>query len=276
MSALFDGLRFGRLWRAHWAENWREYAWFAGVAAMVDLIFIIIYFSADSSDRSFRTFQFDGQITWYTIGLFLSSLVFAARHFKHLASPGSALIALMRPGSHVEKCLLTFLVVSVLYPLVYTLAYSVLNFPVVQLAKALYVAPACKACVPPAAPDFSFFIPFLTAGIPINTDSAPPFSFFKPQVFVMLGLWTWQALIVGGTVFFKRSPVLRTVLLLFLLTISLVWLGGPKMGAFWSGTDDELIPYTALESGLALAQWLGLPTLAWLAVFFHIKERELS
>jgi hypothetical protein len=274
MNDFFEWERFVRLLRAQWAESWREYAWFIAVTAMIDVIFILIMFSSESRN-SFSSFQFSGQIGWYCSGLFGSGILFAGRHFRHLTQPGAALTSLMRPASMFEKWLLAFSVVGVLYPLAYTLAYALLNFPVVELARHWHHAcETCEASTP--LYDFSFYIPFLSTGQQARPGNGLQL-FYKNQVFFLLLLWTLQALIVGGTLYFKRSPVLRTLLSLFVLAIALIWLGqAPQQGAFWSAIGSETVPYSLLESSLSLALWAGLPLLLWLSVYFHLTEREVA
>jgi len=275
MSHHFNAARFGRLWRAHWAESWRTYAWFVGVTAMVDVVFIGIFLSTESRS-ALRAFQFDGQIGWFACGLFGSGIIFAGQYFRQLASPGAALTALMRPASVFEKWLLALVYVSLLFPLAYTLGYSLLNYPVVQLAKAMHLsATLCATCTSSDA-DFSFYIPLITTDAHAHIADAEPF-FFRAQLFFLLLLWSAQALVAGGTVFFKRSPILRSVLFYFLLGVVLIWVGPePKTGVFWSPITDDVVPHSTLEYGFSLGQWAGPPLLLWVAVFFHLKEREVS
>ncbi|MES2951310.1 MAG: hypothetical protein V4858_22495 [Pseudomonadota bacterium] len=274
MTTHFDVARFCRLWRAHWAESWRDYAWFAGVTAIVDLVFIAFFFSTESRS-SFSTFRFGGQVAWFTCGLFASGSIFAGRYFKQLASPGSALTMLMRPASLFEKWLLAFIYISLLFPLAYTLGYCLLNFPVVQLAKALYEPISCASCKPSEV-DFSFYLPLLTLGAQKST-AVEAAAFFRLEIFWLLLLWSVQALVSGGTVFFKHSAVLRTILFYFLLAIGLTWLGAaPRPGVFWYQAVDEIIAHDTVEYVFSLVLWAGLPLLLWVVVFFHFKEREVS
>jgi len=274
MSNFFDSARFARLWRAHWAESWRDYTWFVGIMVMINLIIILISFSTDTQ-RTFSMFQRSVQLSWYAVGLFVSAMVFAGRYFKHMVNPGASLITLMRPASIFEKWLLAFVVISILFPLVYTLGYVLMNYPAVQLAKASYIAPPlCDSC-PPFAPDFGFYIPFIT--VEMEKTSAEVLRFFKMQLFYVLLLSAGQAVIAGGTVFFKRSPVLKTVLILFLLSIFMAWIGCvPQLGIFASLNDDVLVPQGVAEYGLAIGLWLGLPVMLWTALFLHLKEREVA
>ena len=265
MTDFFDINRFGRLLRAHWAESWREYAWFAGALVMLDLIAIAISFSTESS-HVFWPFQYKGQATWYMTGLSLSAVIFAGRYFKYLLNPGASLIALMRPASVFEKWLMAFLVISIFYPLVYSMIYTLLNYPAVQVAKALATQAAdCKGC----STDFRFYFPLLTSDLTENP--------LVSQLFSFICLSSAQALIAGGTVYFKRSPVLRTVFGAFLLFVISAWIGStPQSGTFIRQYGEDMMPYGTTEYVLSWGLWLGLPVLLWTALFFHIKEREVA
>ncbi|MFZ6768060.1 hypothetical protein ACO0LM_13445 [Undibacterium sp. Di26W] len=274
MSNFFDSARFARLWRAHWAESWRDYAWFVGIMAMINLISILISFTTDT-ERTFSQFHFGSQVQWYVGGLLVSAMVFSGRYFKHMVNPGASLITLMRPASVFEKWLLAFVFIGILFPLAYTVGYMLMNYPAVQLAKASYITPSlCESCSL-AQQDFGFYIPFITSEM--GKTGADVQRFIKMQIFFMLFLTAGQAVIAGGTVFFKRSPVLRTVLTLFLLAIFMAWIGCfPQLGIFASLNDDVLVPQGLAEYGLSIGLWLGLPVLLWAALFFHLKEREVS
>ncbi|MFZ3001555.1 MAG: hypothetical protein WA071_14600 [Undibacterium umbellatum] len=271
MNNFFSPTRFGRLLRAHWAEKWREYAWFVAVLVMLDLIFMAIFFSSDRHTL-LRQFQFVGQMQWYLTGLFFSGIIFAGRYFKYLLNPGASLVALMRPASVFEKWLMAFLVISVFYPLAYTLLYMLLNYPAVQVAKAMaFQVGSCESC----NYDFRVYFPLLTKQL-AEVSSKDARMFMTGQVFFFVILSTAQAFIASGTAYFKRSPVLRTLLVLFLLFIISIWTETlPQLGIF-ALNFDEVQTYSTSEYGLSLALWLGLPALLWAALYFHIKEREVA
>ncbi|MES2041044.1 MAG: hypothetical protein V4495_24770 [Pseudomonadota bacterium] len=272
MTDFFDINRFGRLLRAHWAESWREYAWFAGALVMLDLIAIVISFSTTSGSMIWQ-FQFQGQVIWYMTGLALSGMIFAGRYFKYLLNPGASLIALMRPASVFEKWLMAFLIISIFYPLAYSLLYILFNYPAVQLAKMMSGSlSGCETC----ARDFRLYIPFLTTELAEKSINDAEF-FLKSQLFFFMLLSGAQALIAGGTAFFKRSPVLRTVLFSFLLFVLSIWIGSaPQLGIFTRYYGEGVMQYSTMEYGLSLGLWLGVPLLLWIVLFFHIKEREVA
>ncbi|MFZ6875747.1 hypothetical protein ACO0LF_27075 [Undibacterium sp. Di27W] len=269
-NSIFDFSRFGRLLRAHWAENWRDYAWFAGVLIILDLITMAIAFSKDSS---YSLFQYSGQAQWYMTGLSMSAVIFAGRYFRYLLNPGASLIALMRPASVFEKWLMAFLVISILYPLAYTLLYMIFNYPAVQMAKNMSEQLlACDNC----HRDFHFFLPLLTTDM-AGQGSHSAENSMKGQMIFFLLLSGTQALLAGGTAYFKRSPVLRTVLGTFLLFVISMWMGiSPQLGTLAGHFGKLAVQHSAMEYALTYSLWLGLPLLLWVALFFHIKEREVA
>ncbi len=269
MSDFFDVTRFARLLRAHWAESWREYAWFVGVLAILDLVIMVVTVALDRSHMNDQ-FTYNGQSLWYFAGLWFSAPVFAWRYFRYLQNPGACLIALMRPGSIFEKWLMAFLVIGILYPLAYSLLYVILHYPAVQLARAVVAGlPACEHC----DRDFRFFFPFLTRGSTTGDDHSVLFHTYS---FLLLSFS--QALVAGGAVYFRRSPVLRTALVSFLLSVLTLLTGIlPQAGIFvrdWRYTEAHVFSF--MESALSVGLWVGVPVLLWIALYFHIREREVA
>ncbi|PXX34925.1 hypothetical protein [Undibacterium pigrum] len=270
MNNFFNPTRFSRLLDAHWAEKRREYVWFFAVLAMLDLIFMVIFLGT-GHHALLRQFQLSGQVFWYMLGLLFSGLIFAGRYFKYQLNPGASLIALMRPASVFEKWLMAFLVISIFYPLAYTLLYMLLNYPAVMLAKAVVKMSSCETCLY----DFRLYFPFLTTDLVVDgTGNARPI--LNEQMLFFMTLSAAQAFIAAGTAYFKRSPVLRTLLVLFLLFVLSIWTEtSPQLGIFAS-VSDEAVHYSMMEYLLSLGLWLGVPVLLWAALYFFIKEREIA
>lgn len=272
MSDVFLFQRFVRLLKSHWVENFYFYLWFVIFAMLIDIILNVLIFSADESHR-YPILHYSGQVGWYASGLFFSGLIFAGLYFRHMTNPGSALITLMRPASAFEKWLVMIVVVSVLFPLVYTFFYSLLQYPAVQLAKSLYVASESGKNI---APDFSFYVPFFTSEAVKDTNVSAPLM-LRMQIFTMITFWILQSLLLMGTIFFKQSPVLRTVLLAFLLT--LVFSGfAPRapVQPFWGASAQEQLLFGSLEQLNSFMAWIGLLGILWASLFYHLKEREAT
>lgn len=272
MNAHFSPRRFCRLLRAHLAESRRQYLGFLLMASVVDIILLLIFFN--DASHAYAMFRYEAQVLWYAAGLVVTGSIFASIYFRHLGNPGAALISLMRPASAYEKCLQAILLVSVMYPLAYTVLYCLLNYPVVLLAGASYTPSA--DCTTNCAADFSFFFPLFTTGHLAQTDGelfGPP---IKMQLFFLMGFWIVQALLLAGTAFFRQSAVLRTTLVLFLLWIGLlVHLPSPPI-AFWHATPDDWSTYSTRELLLSALTWPGLLLLLWTTLLLHLREREAS
>ena len=100
MNSVSSFDRFVRLLQAHWVENFYPYLWFIVFAIIIDIILNMIVFGVNAGpDHRYNALRFSGQVGWYTAGLFFSGLIFAGLYLRHLSSPGSALISLMRPAS---------------------------------------------------------------------------------------------------------------------------------------------------------------------------------
>ena len=280
MSAAFSLARFGHLFRSHWSESRRGYAWFACVAAMVDLIVIALIFAVGDGDRAtYSPFTFDGQASWFFTGIFITGIIFAARYANGLSNPAVALVTLMRPASHFEKWLMAVLWIGILFPLAYTALYSAVHWPSVQIARLAYesLPPDLKNLEP--APDFSFYFPLFTEAL-----QKPGYQGNSPmeQALLFMFLNTLQAFCLGCSYFFKRAAALKTAILGFVLFLcimgmtSVMDIGVATVIAYWTDTHPVGWESQPLDQAFAALLVVGVPALLWVAAYFHLRERDLS
>lgn len=269
---MFNMQRFLRLANAHWAEYRKPYIWFIGIGVMLHFVLMLIIFS---DNNGFNALSTDGQATIYYSGLFLTAPIFAARYFQKMSKRESALIILMRPVSVFEKWLLAFLVVAVLYPLVYTLAFYICNIPAWWIAQV-------------QAEQYLLLNPQLnkdaTTGIYYSPKSYDLFfvfnSFKRWQDFVqiVLILTTLQSFAVLGSVYFKAMPFIKTLLFAFVILLvsifmSIVSDSNPE--AFFGFWDAKRFMKGPLHYFFLFA-WLAVPGLLWLSSYLALKEREVA
>lgn len=273
---MFDPRRFLRLARAQWAEQRRTYAWFIAICVLLHFVLCLILMAGDKGYMAFSTSSQTG--LFYT-GLFLTAPIFSARYFQSLAERGPALLMLMRPATAFEKWLLAFLVVAVLYPLAFSMAFEICNIPAHLIAKAqaaqrlqeLMQAPASgeehldwmKEALKPE--NYQLYLPLASDD---ERQSLAP-------IFLLLGML--QAFAMLGSLYFVRMPFIKTLVtgfLVLLMTILVVEVTGANAGAFfgYSDHDRELSRWQDLSY---LAAWLLVPGLLWLASYFALQEREL-
>lgn len=261
--AMFDAGRFLRLARAHWSERGRRYLWFLGIGIVVHgCVWLLVTRGASAPQH----YDSDMQSVLFHVGFLLTALLFAGLEFASLARRGAALTWLMRPASALEKFLLAFLLVAVLYPVAYTLAFQVCNLPGSWLGQ--LAAEHLAAVDPKFKLDARSHAPWLPFVAP--EDRAAEFGF----LLLVNGL---QALIVAGALRFRKLASLKTAVALFVLLFIVV----PLLAMFSRGDVAMLYPGTWLagDDGVFLAWrwafWIGVPVLFWASAFCYLRDREL-
>jgi len=271
---VFDLRRFTRLVRAHWAESWRRYAWFLAAGVLLHVVISIICFAGK---QGFAAFDTRGQTDFYFLGLFVLTPIFAGRYFLPMATRSSALLALMRPASVFEKWLLAVLIVAVLYPLTYTLAFYLIDAPDQWLASAQAKHQTLQHGVDfpkhrvghgfdAFKPDYSLIAPWAM------------FEDWREAAGILLLLCSLQGIAVFGSLYFRTVPFIKTVLsclLLLLVSVLLSTVFGSRPDlvlGYWG----HLRPLSSLQAILYPALWMVFPGLFWLASFLALKEREIA
>jgi len=271
---MLDRNRFLRLARAQFAEQWRGWAWF--LAGVLLLGVVVAIFLAFSGLDKFRT---DSQEGFYYVGLYLFSPIFAGRFFLDMSNRASALLSLMRPASVFEKWLLAVLVVTVLWPLAYTLVFYVVDAPCAAIAYAQAKQVAAQAA-----------LEYAKNPIPGDKPEA-----FRPELYqlfvpwggwdgwrdaVQIGLWLLfaQGFAMFGSLYFRSVPFIKTLFsaLLIVLVVALgaaMFDGNPEL---FLGYWDRTRPLADWQDLLYPALWFLAPAAFWLACYLGLREREIT
>lgn len=261
----FSWPRLQRLARAHWAEQRSQYLAHLLVCGMLYIV-LLLFLLGVAGVAAFRT---GTQSVLYLGGLFITGFVFAGRYFSAMAQRESALLALMRPASVLEKWLLCLLVVALAYPMAYSLLYLVITWPAQQIAVATGAALAPQNFKPG---DFALFVPFAPAAG--SRDIAP-----HQQLAFLIGLWALQAFAVAGSLYYQRAALLKTLALGFALLVltsllfSVANVRGEVLVAWWASRRS--VPLDAVVHALNAALWGGIPALLWWQAYVHLQEKEL-
>ena len=269
---MFDLRRFLRLAAVHRAEHGRAILWFLGIGIAVHFCVWLLFTQGGGAREHYAN---EMQSVVFVAGYLLTAPLFAGRHFAALSDRGSALTLLMRPASTFEKFLLAFLVVAVFYPLAYTLAFQVVNLPGAALGE---TARDALVAVESAKPDGG------TAKYLGTRDYSPYLPFaggrmtFAWELNLLLATSALQALVVVGSLYFRRLAWLKTLVALFALVVLVV----PLLSVLFGGSIDRLFLdgiARASEPWLRTwlhAMWVAMPALFWASAFFFLRERELS
>lgn len=265
-NAPFSWHRFLLLARAHGAEQYRQYL--AHMLVTGVLYCVLLLFALGVSRLS--AFDTGTQSGFYFWGLYLTGFVFAGRYFDAMARRESALLALMRPASVLEKWLLCLLAVAVAYPLAYTVLFLAISWPVQQVVLAAQAMMELTSSFNPA--NYALFVPLLRAPKPaLLLGPLQQWGFF-------IGLWALQALAVAGSLYFRRAALLKTLALGFglaVLTALLCAAAGARhevIFAWWARRAPPADPAVHVFNALL---WVGLPALLWWQTYVHLREKEL-
>lgn len=260
----FSRPRFRRLARAHWAEQRPQYLAHLLVVAILYAVLLLFMLGVSG----FAAFQTGVQSALYFGGLYLTGFVFAGRYFGAMAQRESALLALMRPASVLEKWLLCILVVAIAYPLAYSLLFLAVSWPVQQLVLAVQATLEHRSFNPE---DYALFVPFMAAdrkGLPT----------LPQQAGFLLGIWALQAFAVAGALYFVRASMLKTLALgcgLFVLTALLCAMAGVRAEVVFAWWSRRAVPPGMGVHVLNALLWIGLPVLLWGQAYVHLQEKEL-
>lgn len=269
---MFELRRFLRLAAVHRAEHGRAILWFLGIGIAVHFCAWLLLTQGGAARQHYAT---EMQSVVFVAGYLLTAPLFAGRHFAALSERGSALTLLMRPASAFEKFLLAFLVVAVFYPLAYALAFQVCNLPGAALGEAardaLLVVESAKpgggAAKYWSARDYSPYLPF-----------AGGRTTFAWELNLLLATSALQALVMVGSLYFRRLAWLKTLVAMFALVVLVV----PLLSVLFGGSIHRLFLDAAARASEPWLRawlpvlWVGMPALFWASAFFLLRERELS
>lgn len=264
---MFNWKRFCSLAKVNWMENRKFYAWFFAIGIAVHFCVVLLFISSGKNGLLFYASNIQTSIFW--IGYFLSTVIFSGLFFSVFSKRETALTALMLPASTLEKFILSVLVVVVLYPIAYMLAFQVINIPVNLLALANYVPPEDVATktIEIKPPDAWWLPTGLSETVKDHT--------LMP---LLLSATILQALMLSGALFFKRQGMLKTLLVGFVVFLALI-----AVSSVTDANSDYLFklwtePGALNRTGRLWMSivWSGVVLLLWATVYLHLKTKELK
>lgn len=279
-AEFFQARRFIALCASHWQEQRRHYLTWLAVTTVLAVLVLFLFLSGMFSDNTTRL-RTEAQGMLYYTGLLLFGPVFAAQHFGPMRRREQALLVLMRPATVTEKWGVAVLTLLLLFPLVYTLWFSLLLGPASSLSFAwdrawqLRHPDTSGASVNLWSPeDYRLFLPWR-----VVENGIPP----RAQVALFLAYAGLAGLATTGSLLFRRAPFLSTLLLAFGVFLGSVMLEvfaphqgdrGWELVTHWWRNDGARFPI-----GIHLINggfWLGIPALLWAAAWRSLKERDLG
>ncbi|WP_148661131.1 hypothetical protein [Flavisolibacter tropicus] len=276
MIPSFDFSRWVLLVKQHWIENKKRYLLSVGAAAGILSMWFFFMMMVNDLDPMEDSIQ---RGTYFFL-LFSGGCFYASQFFRELGSRSKAINYLLLPASSLEKLMVSLLYVVVLYFIVYTAIFFLVDMIMVNFANAFHSAyntPNANGVIHKASVVnvFSWF----------GIENAIPF--FLAAFFAV------QAAFLLGSVYFERYSFVKTIISLFCLLIVLWLIVGFLLNSLLphgsymrdigtyrisseKGEGDYLIelPLVIRKVIIALFQW-GFPFFFWVVTYFRLKEKEV-
>ena len=257
MNNTFSINRFGLLLKKHYFENIRQYLMSPIVLIGVLIAsFSYVIFVNDGGHPTVQN-QFGVFLTFFILG----GSIFTANIFSNFSEKRKAIAGLTLPASHFEKYLLGWLFTAILFPVVYTSLFYIVDIAVLRSFSGSHYTPRT-----------------------INV-------FSKEYRIVFLFYALFQSISLCGAIYFRKLHFIKTAFLFFLLVFGLLTLNTWMMGSL----IPEKVRTTMFFDGVGFVQkgyhyyqikpahpetyfnlCMALLTVAfWLSAYFKIKEKQV-
>jgi hypothetical protein len=260
MNNTFDLQRFGLLLSKHTKENARTYLLSLAVLAAILCSFL-----------TFVTYANDGylgphlQATFYLVFKILSGAMFTSVVFSEYGSKKKAIPLLTLPVSNLERYLVSWIYSYVIFQVLYTFCFYLVDFTVLSIADLTAVQK--NEVVNIITIEDSKFFP----GLMIFT--------FVHSVFFL------------GAIFFQKLHFIKTGFVFFAGVLGLILFNGPLLLIIFGGKAEFSPPFDSIrilegKNGIALhpapetvfIPWILIVVMAlilWVGAYFKLKEKEV-
>lgn len=276
MNPSFDANRWLLLVRQHWIENKKRYL--LSIAAAAGLLFMWFFFIS-LVDETYPLHDEMQRITYFFL-LFVCGCFYASQFYRDLGSRSRAINYLLTPASSLEKLLVSILYAVVLFFIVYTAIFYVVDTIMVLFVNTFhpsYNKPDANGILYKASVTNVFGQYGRVNGTP----------FFFAIYFAV------QSAFLLGSVYYEKYSFVKTVISLFVVFLAIYFAWGflletvlPEggyardIGSFrvsnTKGGSDYLVelPVVVREILIAATKW-GLPFFFWVVTYFRLKEKEV-
>ncbi|MGI8601055.1 MAG: hypothetical protein ACR2KB_17515 [Chitinophagaceae bacterium] len=257
MKQFFSFNRFNLLVLKHWTENKKIYG--LSVLAYFGLLLLRFLFSIIVHDHQLMPHDIQ-QITFF-FPLFIIGTFYASQYFSELGSRAKGSNLLLVPASTFEKFLCSLLYTVLLFFVVFTAVYYLLDILMVSITNAVIAAdePAQKATV---------INVFKTEFIQLNSESA---------INLVLFFFSIQSLFLLGSVHFKKYSFIKTIIsgfVVYIILFSLVFFlyrtcvpGGDRPDG------PAQIPEWIMQV-LVLLAYIIAP-ISWIVTYYRLKQKQV-
>jgi hypothetical protein len=274
MNQFFHFKRFALLVSKHWADNKKRYGLsvvaFIGLLATWFVFTILTRFDNIPMGREVQTVT-------YFLALFGVGSFYASQYFSDLGSRSKGINFLLVPASTFEKLLCSLLFTVVLFFVVYTAAFYLVDVLMVGIAKTFDVTTEADA-KPTVANVYSII------SIPFNEDTTLNFLLFFFSV---------QSAFLLGSVYFEKFSFIKTVIsgfvigfiifcMMLFFSTQLLPNGDYHRGfltvyrVYIDGVNDRLVEIPRwIGQVLRVLVMYGTAPFLWMVTYYRLKEKQV-
>jgi hypothetical protein len=256
MNKTFSINRFGRLFKKHTKEHYRNYL--MSVAVLVGVMMLgggfLVYMADVQLDKNLQTFFF------FTIML-LAGTIFASTVFADLGERKKAIAWLVLPASHFEKYLVAWIYSFFLFILIYALIFYLALFTALNIQH-------------------------------VHTHRMVILNIFEKQILPLFLVFAFlHAVAFFGAVYFEKLHFIKTAFAFFIIVAVLIVLNKGLLSVFIGRPVDASPPFNNMrfaEGGqmvdikiekqntpYILYLFIILTFIFWVAAYFRLKEKQV-
>lgn len=272
MNQFFSFKRFSLLVAKHWADNKKRYL--LSVIAFIGLLIAWFVFTmlVDSSTPMGKELQ----ILTFFFSLFAVGSFYANQYFRDLGSRAKAINFLLVPASAFEKILCSLLYTVILFFIVFTSAFYLVDVLMVAVAKGFLMTDIPNK-------ETELLNVFQAARLPLEGEST---------LNILLIFFTIQSTFLLGSVYFAKYSFIKTIIsdfvVFFIIFCFLFFLydlmpKGEFVTGFLSsyriennGKDDYLVRIPGWPGQILYYMLMyGIAPFLWIVTYFRLKEKQV-
>ena len=275
MNQTFSFQRFSLLVAKNWAENKKRYL--LSLVAYISLVFVwyVFVMITDDSHPMAKNLQ---EVTFF-FSLVLVGPFFASQFFSELGSKTKATSYLMVPASNLEKLLCSILYTTILFLILFVVAFYFVDFIAVLIANAFH-------------PSYNGVT--TVNGVTIKAQAVNIFNVGKPSdnvaYYFLTSFFAIQSVALLGSIYFQKYSYIKTVISLTLILLISAFLVFEVMGsmlptpAAFTGVEYRIFDGEKMKI-IELPEWtqnlveyfflFGFTIVFWVTTYFRLKEKEV-
>ena len=254
MNQVFSFERFKLLVAKHWADNKKRYG--LSILAFAGLLTIWYLFALFLEEEN--ALDADVQLSTFYLFLFVTGTFYASQYFRDLSSKPRASNFLLLPASTFEKFLCSILFTIVLFFIIFTSIFYLIDFIMVEISNSINSTEATGS-----------------KSVVVNIFTVEFFEFdSKKSLNFLMFYFAIQSIFLFGSAYFKKYNFIKTILsglvawfLIFFLIYFIHRQNTPD--------DVDMVEFPGWIALIISILVYSLAPVLWLLTFIQLKTKQV-